>query len=146
MTGTFEGVGSLQFTPDNKHAYAYSGEVDIDNAATTMLEFQTNSEYLISKTQIMNGTTSNEDFKYFVYYNNIVIARWHFLYASTIHQSMPNVLDLVIPPFTTVKITGENETSGTGRNHTAVLTAKVSGAIEQQNLEAITDSNKWASK
>ena len=126
MSGeTVTSRNALQFTNDNKFAYAYSGEVDIDNAATTMLEFQTNSEYLISKIQIMNGTTSNEDFKYFVYYNGIVVARWHFLYASTIHQSMPNVLNLVIPPFTTVKIAGENETSGTGRNHTAVVTATV---------------------
>ena len=90
-----------------------------------MLEFQTNSEYLISKLQIMNGTTSNEDFKYLVFFNNVIVARWHFLYASTIHQSMPNTLHLTIPPFTTVKITGENETSGTGRNHTAVITANV---------------------
>lgn len=116
---------ALQFTNDNKNAYAFSGEVDIDNAQTTMLLFQTNSEYLISKLQIMNGTTSNEDFKYYVYYNDVIVARWHFLYASTIHQSMPNTLHLTIPPFTTVKVTGENETSGTGRNHTAVLTAKV---------------------
>jgi hypothetical protein len=27
-----------------------------------------------------------------------------------------------------------------------LLTGKVNGAIEQENLEAITDNNKWASK
>jgi len=126
MSGeTVTSRNALQFTNDNKNAYAFSGEVDIGNATTTMLEFQTNSEYLISKLQIMNGTTSNEDFKYLVFFNNVIVARWHFLYASTTHQSMPNTLHLTIPPFTTVKITGRNETSSTGRDHTAVITANV---------------------
>jgi hypothetical protein len=143
MTGVFEGVGTLQFSPDNKHAYAYSGEIGVGGPTVTLLTVKAESEYLCSEIQIMNGTTSNEDFKYVVYFNDVVVALWHFLYASTIHQSMPNTLHLTIPPFTTVKVTAENETSSTERNHTAVLTAKVKGAIQQIDLEAVTDGSKW---
>ena len=46
MSGqTVTGLG-LQFTDDNKHAYAYSGDVVVSASNTTMLEFSTNSEYL----------------------------------------------------------------------------------------------------
>jgi len=146
MTGTFEGVGTLQFTPDNKMAYAVSGIINVNNLETTALEFTTNSEYLISKLQVLNGTDSNEDFLYRVFFNNIVIAQWRCLQLTTIDINMPNYYNLIIPPFTTVKVTGQNNTSSTIRVHSATLVAKVNGAIEQQNLEAITDNNKWASK
>ena len=49
MTGTFEGVGTLQFTPDNKHAYIYSGSLLNGSGAgaadQTILLFRNNSEY-----------------------------------------------------------------------------------------------------
>ena len=45
MTGVFEGVGSLQFTPDNKLAYLYSGTKSINNGLGTLFEFKTGSEY-----------------------------------------------------------------------------------------------------
>lgn len=121
---------ALNFTPDNKHGYAYSGEIAVGSSVKTLLEFQTNSEYLISEIQIMNGTTSNEDFKYVVYFNDVAVARWHFLYASTIHQLLPNPLYLVIPPFTTVKIKANNLDSSTERIHTAVVTGKVIGLAD----------------
>jgi hypothetical protein len=146
MTGTFEGVGTLQFTPDNKMAYAVSGIINVNNLETTALEFTTNSEYLISKLQVLNGTDSNEDFLYRVFFNNIIIAQWRCLQLTTIDINMPNYYNLIIPPFTTVKVTGQNNTSSTIRVHSATLVAKVGGAIEQQNLEAITDNSNWASK
>ena len=126
MSGeTVTSRNALQFTNDNKNAYAFSGEVDIDNATTTMLEFQTNSEYLISKLQIMNGTTSNEDFKYLVFFNNVIVAQWHCLQVTDKEINMPNIYNFIIPPFTLVKVTAQNTSSATTRNHSATLTAKV---------------------
>jgi hypothetical protein len=45
-----------------------------------------------------------------------------------------------------VKFTATNVSSVTSRAYFAMMVAKVNGAIEQQNLESITDNSKWASK
>jgi len=145
MTGTFEGVGSLQFSPDNKFAYAYSGIIGVVGSEITLLLMETNSEYILSELQILQGTTSNEDFKYKVFFNNVIVAQWHCLQVTDKEINIPNAYFLTIPPFTIVKVTAENTSSGTSREHSVTLTGKVHGAIEQQNLESITDDNKWAS-
>ena len=118
------GLG-LQFTNDNKFAYAFSGIKGVNLTETTLLLLQSNSEYLISKLQLLNGTTSNEDFLYRTYFNNILIAQWHCLQVSTIDINMPNSYNLIVPPFTIVKVTAENRTSDTLRDHSATFTAKV---------------------
>ena len=49
MTGTFEGVGSLQFTPDNKYAYGFSGPVAVPHtgsASATLIEGKTGLELI----------------------------------------------------------------------------------------------------
>jgi len=121
---------ALNFTPDNKHAYAFSGVMGVIGAEKTLLELQTNSEYLVSELQILQGTTSNEDFKYKVYYNNVVVAQWHCLQVTDKAINIPNAYFLTIPPFTLVKVTAENTSSGTSRDHSATLTGKAYGTIE----------------
>jgi len=145
MTGTFEGVGSLQFTPDNKFAYAYSGVVDVNNSDVTILEFTNNSEYIDSKIDIVNGSGSGDDMRYYIKYNDVIIVQIYSGTSDVLNQfSFPKYL--VIPPFTKVTIIGVNISSGTLRAHTVTMVGKVKGAIEQENLEAITNNNKWASK
>jgi len=134
MSGETVTSNALQFTNDNKHAYAYSGIKGVNLTETTLLLMQTNSEYLISKLQVLQGTTSNEDFLYRTYFNDVLIATWHCLQVSTIDINMPNTYNLIIPPFTTVKVTAENRTSNTDRDHSATLTAKVGMAPRVGNL------------
>jgi len=140
MTGTFEGVGQLQFTPDNKFAYAYSGMVaGSTSAQTTYLEFTTNSEYI--RTTIQNGSTNETTRKtVYIYFNDIQIVRNDIDNA----YSFPNTYEIIIPPFTKVSVTlqlGGDD----GMSSWFTLIGKVHGAIEQENLESITDNNKWAS-
>jgi len=134
MSGETVTSNALQFTNDNKHVYAYSGLIGVVNAEKTLLLMQTNSEYILSKLQILNATTSNEDFQYKVYFNDIAISQWHFLYASTIHQSIEYPYLLTIPPFTTVKVTALNLSSGVSREHSATLTGTVGMAPRVGNL------------
>ena len=144
MSGTFDGVGSLQFTPDNKYAYAYSGEIGIDSTAggTTLLEFNTNSEYLNSQIQMFNTSGSGDDIRYEILFNNIIVAS---MYANSGNDFLLDTpILLLIPPFTEVKIKGLNISSGTARIHTTTLWGEAKGAIEQIDLEAITDGSKWA--
>ena len=125
MSGSTVTSNALQFTNDNKNAYAYSGIIGVTNAEKTLLLMQTNSEYLMAKLQILNGTTSNEDFTYKVFFNDVIVAQWHFVYASTIHQLIEYPYLFTIPPFTTVKVTALNVSSGVSRDHTATVTASV---------------------
>ena len=144
MTGVFEGVGSLQFTPDNKLAYAYSGVIGVTSTETTMLEFRNDSEYLDLKLQMFNESGSGDDMLYRIYLNDVVVIS---TYANSGNDFLLDTpFFLIIPPFTNVKITADNISAATSRNHTATITAKVAGAIQQENLEAITNNNKWASK
>ncbi len=135
MSGeTVTSSNALQFTNDNKHAYAYSGLVAVGNTETTLFSIQTQSEYLITKLQINYAQKDNDDFLYKVYFNDIVISAWSYDSAQHYgHQN--NVAYLIIPPFTTVKATAANITSGTARNQSAVLTAKVGMAQRVGNLD-----------
>lgn len=141
MTGTFEGVGSLQFSPDNKRAYAFSGLVGVTNAKATVLEFDTNSEYLAGKYYFINASGSGDDFRYEIEFNDIVIVG---AYRDSGNAEPQFRGKIIVPPFTNVKFTADNISSATERNHTIIFVSKVSGAIEQENLEAITNNNKWA--
>ena len=72
MSGeTVTSRNALQFTNDNKKAYAYSGLLGIDSTETSLLTFNTNSEYIKGTIQVLQGTTSNEDFQYDVYFNDV---------------------------------------------------------------------------
>lgn len=144
MTGTFEGVGSLQFTPDNKFCYAFSGMIGVPNAETTMIEFQTEGEYLDIQVHLGSASTSGDDYIWKMYLNDILIMSHYILNTYPIDR--PDTGNtFLIPPFTKVTLTMENNTDATANNWFNSINGKVHGAIEQQNLESITDDNKWAS-
>jgi len=154
MTGVFEGVGTLQFSPDNKLSYAYSGAIAASTTIATVLDFQTNSEYQnvrvslcgtvdIDTPAIGDGSIMACE----ILFNDIRVA---FLKSDSRHGSdqvqSPSPLPLIIPPFTHVvcKVLSNEDTAN--ELGALLFTGEVSGAIEQQNLEAITNNNKWASK
>jgi len=149
MSGTFEGVGSLQFTPDNKYAYAYSGENQINTTEVIALNFDTNSEYIkgrfifggsIKYDNVGNGTIS----AFQVRFNDIIVATIK-VATNTDDQPSMEIYNIIIPPFTNVQI-GVIDSASTSSDFftTTTFTGKVHGAIQQENLEAITNNNKWA--
>ena len=144
MTGTFEGVGSLQYTPDNKYAYAFSGKVERSATGTDdLLEFETGSEYLISNIQVcFGGARINDDFQANILFNDITVAEE--TYNNNYEMASPQYFKMIIPPFTTVKIQVEKQTGTSALESFAFVRAKVKGAIEQVNLEAVTDGSEWA--
>ena len=146
MTGTFEGVGSLQFTPDNKYCWAYSGDIAVTNLETTALNFGTNSEYIRARFQLSSDSGSSDNIRSIIYFNDIQVYSAKYQEDNLKPWSDTLDLHLIIPPFTNVKFTLANASSVTAREHFVQMVGKVHGAIEQQNLESITDDNKWASK
>jgi len=122
MSGTFSGVGTLQFTNDNQHACAYSGEVSATNSETTLLEFETNSEYLTGEFNFNKNTGDGDDIQYQVYLNDQVIQGWEHDYSA---RGFRNLVKIIIPPFTKVKTTATNNTGATGRAIVCSFTSKV---------------------
>ena len=142
MTGTFEGVGTLQFTPDNKHAYAFSGEVGVTDSSTLLLEITTQGEYIVGTIQPTNFSESGDDMIYKVLLNDIPIVNMN---QRNYAEFTPfEEVEILIPAFTKLTINCHNATASTERNIGVLLIGKVQGAIEQINLESITDDNKWA--
>lgn len=145
MTGTFEGVGSLQFSPDNKYCFAYSGEVSVANTELNLIDIKTNSEYIVGHVQLGSKAQENEDYEFKIYFNDVIVFSATFGNQGQYYLGAWPV-PIIIPPFTNVKMSLDNIADTDSRIWTVGLTGKVSGAIEQQNLESITDDNKWAEK
>jgi hypothetical protein len=147
MTGTFEGTGSLQFTPDGKHAYAYSGKKTVTATPSDILTFETNSEYLVGefKPQQSTAAAEGDDCLVNLYFNNILIVGY-ILGKNSFNEYDPSgttETKIIIPPFTQVRIEMDN-LSGGSMDMCVTFIAKVKGAIEQIDLEAITDGTEWA--
>jgi hypothetical protein len=107
------------------HVYGISGIVGVNNSEVSLMEFTTGGDaYLKVDIQIMNESGSNEDFRYKVFLNNEVVGSWYFVSAANIPEPT-NPYKLIIPAGSKVKITAENQTSTTLRNHTATITGRV---------------------
>ena len=139
MSGDTVTSNALQFTNDNKHAYAYSGEILVNNNTVTMLEFQTQSEYLIGSLSYgldQNASLSSSKLIGFtISFNNIKIFSQVSQTSTTLQfiDFDPNY-SFIVPPFTTVKI--ESETTNTGNVPTfCMFNAKVGMPQRVGNLD-----------
>ena len=143
MTGTLEGLTTLQFSPDGKYAYAYSGIKASSGTPFNLLDFSTNSEYLIANfTFYFAEQGSGSDMQYKIIMNEQVVGQ---INIPDTNYNWANNFNFLIPPFTHLEIEQDNLSGSTDRVGASMI-AEVKGAIEQQNLESITDNNKWASK
>jgi hypothetical protein len=132
MSGTFQGLTTLQFSPDNKHAYAYSGIKSV-NTEQTILQVTPNSEYLKCRIEIGSSVRTDDDFLARFYIDNIIIFTRYF--NASYDYPEGRITDLIIPPFSTFKLTLQNQSTATARDWSAILVADVKGAIEQFDLE-----------
>ena len=134
MSGdTVTSRNALQFTNDNKVAYAYSGVIGVDTANTIMLEFNTNSEYLNASIQIYNTSGSGDDIRYTIEFDNVVVMSQYINNANDLPRNNPYIM--AIPPFTNVKIRADNLSSATARDHTTHVYAKVGMPQRVGNLD-----------
>ena len=144
MTGTFEGLGTLQFTPDNKYCWAYSGPVSTtDSGSSSLLDFTTNSEYIVGTFTPYHGAATTQNMQFTLKFNGLEIAQVSSREAYDFARANP--IHIIIPPFTNVSVEALGLESGTN-NTMAVIVGKVKGAVEQINLESMSDDNKWAEK
>ena len=109
---------TLQFTNDNKHAYAFSGNIIINNTTSTLLSFSTQSEYLIAKIYwygdfgyVGGAKVITEAVKFndiLVYDNSRLINSSSGVGSNEFGDPTP----FIIPPFTNVIVQLGNDNAG----------------------------------
>jgi len=91
-----------------EHCYAYSGVINA-SGETTYLEFTSGSGYILAKIQAVTDQANGDDFNIKFYLNDIVVGVAHaFFYSNSTYVLGAAKWDLIIPPFTEVKITIQN--------------------------------------
>ena len=124
MAATLDGVSTLQFTPDNKHAYAFSGAVSVPHTGTktaTLIKGSTNSEYLVADF-VFGSEPTTDNMQWLVYLNDIqaisIVGREPYDFNLSGYE-------IIIPPFTNILVQGINDGGVNSRIMIATLAAKV---------------------
>jgi len=102
--------GGLQLSLIGKHAYAYSGLVNVSTTETDLLNFTTAAKgYIIGKFQVTPAENHDEDVVFKWYLNGIQVQSLHIFdnKVAGSPMSLHNYILLVIPPGTTVRVTGD---------------------------------------
>lgn len=128
MSGeTVTSNSALQFTNDNKFAYAYSGNKQASGeTGIEALNFKTNSEYVNAKFTF-SGYLKQEDAnaglrgQMLIKFNNVVVQST-ISDSDTGNMAVPLSIPLIIPPFTTVTVElYANSTTSTYNGNVSVV-------------------------
>jgi len=123
---------AINFTPDNKHCYAFSGIVGVTNVEKVLIEFQTNSEYIKGKIQMTCAISTGHDTRYKIYFNDVIIFQYGMdtsgQYGTEEDPDQP--VFVIVPPFTSVKITATNVSTSDSIDQVAVITGRAYGMTE----------------
>ena len=108
-------------------AYAFSGRVDVPNVETSLLDFTSGAGIIVGFFNSLIGFSGNvnDDFLWKVYMNDIEVIA---LNATSAKDLDLNRIDILIPPFTHVKVIAVNASSSTPRAVGGNITGRVYGA------------------
>jgi len=154
MSGSYPGIGQLNYTPDNKWCYYYSGEFTASSNLILVGEFETRSEYIVGEVRLAGMTDMGSPAS-----GAIVCLRVAFGNAETSNinsnpqlvvanlktdgnsEDMPfsDTARIVIPPFTNVQFFRDGDSTSASFDGTVSFTGQVFGSIEQFNLEQVID-------
>jgi len=129
---------ALQFTNDNKHAYAYSGEIEAKITSQTALSFFTNSEYLVGEftlnafIQLSNISTRQAGMS--IKINDVIVAN-QFTSDASEDLSSNAKQRIIIPPFSRVICDVVAAGADSDNFATVIFTAKVGMPQRVGNLD-----------
>ena len=108
-----------------RHVYAYSGIQLVSNVELTMILFQTQTKYIKGEIQYLWTSTSDEytgdDPLVQVYINNKQVGG---MLGGSGHDRSREFFSLIAPPYSEIKITMINKSSGTNRQGSIAFTGK----------------------
>jgi len=114
------GTGSgLNYVGD--HAYAMSGQVSADDNETTLLEFSTQGNYIVANVQFNSMNELAQECEYRIYINDEVIQNFLAGNNAPDYRGKPNnSIEILIPSFSTVKMTAQNNDDSTSLTNQVV--------------------------
>jgi len=109
----------------NDFCYAYSGEVDVDNVEGSLLEFTTGNFTAFMDIQFnYSGVSSTDDYIYRTYLNDRIVQA--FLMTNSDQYGYQNTfVRIIVPPYTKMKCTADNQSSGTARPQICSVTGRI---------------------
>jgi len=118
------GTGINYVRTENKtFAFAYSGEVLVDQSTPKLLSFTTGSETIMGKVQFnYYDTAGDNDIQWTLNINGELVQS---AYQNQAYTPFFNEIYIVIPPYSIVTFTGFNVSSNTGRKCAASITGEV---------------------
>ena len=118
------GTGINYVRTENKtFAFAYSGEVLVDQSTPKLLSFTTGSETIMGKVQFnYYDTAGDNDIQWTLNINSELVQS---AYQNQAYTPFFNEIYIVIPPYSIVTFTGFNVSSNTGRKCAASITGEV---------------------
>ena len=138
MSGDTTIGNALQFTNDNKHAYAYSGRYTSTAVGVDVLQFQTNSEYIDAQfyfsgfIDLDDATTGLRGIMN-IFFNDVEVSAVMVDADSGNMQNGPPI-PLIIPPFTAVKVKLYANSTGPAYQGLVSVVGKVGMAPRVGNL------------
>ena len=119
FTGPQQGI---TYTGD--HAYAYSGlHSATAGGHTTMLEFKTGKQYIVSEFTFGNTSASADHIEFEIQINDQVVMAG---IGDAIGESFPlNSFELLLPAHSMIKVTTINASGGADRSVFASISGKV---------------------
>jgi len=122
---SFAGTGKLLNYSGN-YAFGYSGIIDVADTETTLIDYITSIQTFIGNWQgYYYESPYGEDFRFVLYLNDLKVAAFTTEGSTRGHSRSP--LDIVVPAFTTVKITAQNVTDTTPREMMASIVGRLYG-------------------
>jgi hypothetical protein len=121
-TGVGTGINYVR-AKDKTLAFAYSGEVLVDQSTPKLLSFTTGSETITGKVQFnYYDTAGDNDVVWTLNINGELVQS---VYQNQAFTPFFNEIYIVIPPYSIVTFTGFNVSSNTGRKCAASITGEV---------------------
>ena len=105
------------------HIYGYSGVQEVDNSEKNLIDYDSGNFYVVGTFQpsIHLDTSDNMFFKIYIGDQEISAT----LIGSTTSGTPFEETELILPPYTNLKISCTNDSSSTGRNVAAVFTGRI---------------------
>ena len=104
--------------------YAFSGAIGVDGTEKDLLNFTTGDDLIPCTIQFNYVQAATEDFFYRVYFNNQLV-QGYLTTHSTQYTSPDNLIPIIIPPLTSVKLTAQNVDDNNERTQLVSITGKV---------------------
>ena len=110
------------------HAYAFSGQQQIDTSAITHLEFTTGNYYFVGRLNVFSPSKEGQfsitnEAIFSMEYNGSEL--FSFVGPTATNGNLPADISLIIPPYTEVKITAESSDTTAGETTSCNLVGRI---------------------